>query len=322
MRRIPPLNAVRIFEAAARKKSFTGAAGELNITVTAVSHQVKQLEELLGVRLFDRGSGTATLSVIGERLFPLLQRGFDHIEEAFAEIEERKSNSVVSITTTRSFAEHWLVPRLTKFRAAFPNIAVNLDASDLTVDLRAGETDIAIRYGRKGTDGTDAVHLLDDNYIVVCHHSIGARSAVPRIDDFDTRPLLSYRWTNLALSGPDWASWFRLSPQLDPNRFRFSCFGEEGLAIQAMEHGYGPLLCADVLVDHSIDQGLCLIVEGPVIPGFSYRILTAPTSTRKRSVRGFLDWIQGEAASATRSCSSGDAVSMLSGTQLMLNKKR
>lgn len=300
MRKIPPLNAVRSFEAAARKKSFTAAARELNVTITAVSHQIRHLEEQLGVKLFDRYTRTATLSSIGERLFPLLQEGFDKIEEAFAEINERKSSAVVSITTTRSFAEHWLVPRLARFRAAHPNIFINLDALDRTLDLRAGETDVAIRYGRGGEDGPCAIHLLDDAYVVVSHHSIGPMSAMPRLSDFGAGPLLGYRWTNRALAGPDWATWFRLSRNFDLSNFHISCFGEEGLAIQAMEQGYGPLLCADVLVEHQIETGTCRRVDGPAIPGFSYRLLTAPSALRKHGVRHFVDWIRSEVSNRPR----------------------
>ncbi len=300
MRKMPPLNAIRSFEAAARKSSFTGAANELNVTVTAISHQIRLLEDTIGVRLFDRDKRTARLTPIGERLFPYLRQSFDKIEEAFAEIDDRKSASVISVTTTRSFAEHWLVPRLTAFKAAYPDLIVNIDASDQVRDLRGGEADLAIRYGLQALDGETAIPLLDDSYVAVCHSSLSPPGKIVRLSQLGNVPLLGYRWTNRGLGGPDWDGWFRLSNDLRSRDFKVWCLGEEGLAIQAMVQGHGPLLCGNVLVERYMRSGICLPVEGPTLPGFTYRLVTTPSASRKSGVRRFSNWMRDEASRSGR----------------------
>lgn len=295
MRKLPPLNAVRIFECAARNMSFTAAARELNITTAAVSHQMRHLEAMIGRSLFLRNSRKIKLSPLGERMLPLLSDGFDRLAEAFEEIDERKAANVVGVTTTRSFAERWLVPRLSKLRADFPNLLINLDASDTILDLNAGEADIAIRYGRDQGDGLRWIKLFDDRYLPVCHSSIWHSSQKPKLNDLNPRPLLAFRYVNQALNPPTWSRWFELAG-LDRSGFKISWFSEEGLSIQAMERGYGALLCSDSLVQDDLLKGACCRIDGPSLEGFNYRILVAPIGARKRGVQIFVDWLRQEGA--------------------------
>jgi LysR family glycine cleavage system transcriptional activator len=294
MRKLPPLNAVRIFEAAARNLSFTVAANELNITTAAVSHQIRNLEELLGAKLFERTSRNVRLSAVGERLFPLLTEGFDKLADAFSELDERKSASVVSLTTTRSFAERWLLPRLPRFQSAHPDVMVNVDASDTVIDLRSGEADIAIRYGRNEDDGLTPIGLFTDKYLAVCHSSIWDKEAIPKLTDLKQRYLLACRWINQS-NAPDWARWLRLAG-IDRSAFQINWFSEEGLSIQAMERGYGPLLCSNALVSDQLRDGTCRRIEGPELDGLRYRLLIAPSSTRKKGVQSFTSWVREEVA--------------------------
>ncbi len=294
-RKLPPLNAVRIFESAARNMSFTAAAHELNITTAAVSHQMRHLEEFLGHALFERSSRKIKLSPVGERMLPLLTEGFDRLADAFEEIDERKSASVVAVTTTRSFAERWLLPRLPKLRALYPNTLINLDASDTVVDLSAREADIAIRYGRGHDDGLRSIKLFDDRYLAICHSSIWDSPVQPKLADLNPRPLLAYRYLNQSLNPPDWGRWFE-EAGLDRSEFRVSWFNEEGLSIQAMEHGYGALLCSDVLVQDHLLSGVCRRIDGPSLEGLRYRALVAPMGARKKGVQTFIDWLCAEAA--------------------------
>lgn len=275
--------------------SFTVAAHELNITTAAVSHQMRHLEEFLGQALFDRSSRKIKLSPLGERILPLLSEGFDLLADAFEEIDERKSASVVAVTTTRSFAERWLLPRLSKLRALYPNVLINLDASDKVVDLSAREADVAIRYGRGYDEGLRSINLFDDRYMAICHSSIWHSPVQPKLADLNPRPLLAYRYLNHSLNPPDWSHWFERAG-LDRSAFRVSWFNEEGLSIQAMEHGYGALLCSDVLVQDHLISGLCRRIDGPSLDGLRYRTLVAPMGARKKGVQVFVDWLRAEAA--------------------------
>ena len=146
MRRLPPLAAIRAFEAAARNESFTAAAAELGLTQAAVSYQVKALEERLGAPLFVRERGRARLTPLGHRLLPTLSQAFDSIEAAFA-TQREEDESLLTITTTHTFANTWLAWRLGAFQMAHPDLAVRMATSNDIVDVKAGDADMAIRAG-------------------------------------------------------------------------------------------------------------------------------------------------------------------------------
>src|SRR5687768_3054803 len=146
MRRLPPLAAIRAFEAAARNESFTAAAAELGLTQAAVSYQVKGLEERLGAPLFVREKGRARLTPLGQRLLPALTGAFDAIEAAFAS-HRAEDESLLTVTTTHTFANTWLAWRLGGFQMEHPDLAVRMIPSNGLTDLRSGEVDVAIRAG-------------------------------------------------------------------------------------------------------------------------------------------------------------------------------
>ena len=146
-RRLPPLNAMRAFEAAARHLSFTHAAGELHVTPAAVSHQVKALEEWLGLPLFRRRNREVVLTEAGLTYYPGLRDGFDRLAGATERVTARDETGELRVTTLPSFAAKWLVPRLYRLRAAHPEIDVLLSTSDHLVDFGIEKMDIALRYG-------------------------------------------------------------------------------------------------------------------------------------------------------------------------------
>jgi LysR family glycine cleavage system transcriptional activator len=143
---LPPLAAIRCFEAAARHQSFTRAAQELGMTQAAVSYQIKVLEDRIGGALFVRGTRGVTLTETGRQLAPSISEAFAQLRGAFSQLSESASN-VLSVTALTTFATNWLVPRLGSFQIAHPEIAVRLEASNVTVDLTREEFDIGIRSG-------------------------------------------------------------------------------------------------------------------------------------------------------------------------------
>src|ERR687894_952258 len=163
MRRLPPLTAVRVFEAAARTENFTAAAAELGLTQAAVSYQVKALEERLGAPLFIRERGRARLTPLGQRLLPALSQAFDSIEAAFA-THQAEDESLLTVTTTHTFANTWLAWRLGGFQMEHPDLAVRMTTSNEMVDLRSGDADVAIRAGRGDWQGLEHHELFASSF--------------------------------------------------------------------------------------------------------------------------------------------------------------
>lgn len=294
MRKLPPLNALRAFEAAARNRSFTSAANELCVTVTAVSHQIKNLEDQLGRKLFDRTPREVRLTAIGERLFPLLRDGFDRFAEAFEEIGSAKSGQSITVSTTRAFAERWLMPRLERFSRVYPEIIVNVEGTEDLADLYEQGIDLAIRYGRTSDASLSCIDLLEDRYLAV--HRRDAVNAKPQISDFKTRGLLAYRWKNRADNYPSWEKWLERVGFEGLTQYRVCWYNDESLAMHAMERGIGALLCSNVLVSDDIQSGSLQAIEGPTLDGFGFRIVHPPARRMKRSRADFIDWIRQEAA--------------------------
>ena len=177
MRILPPLAAVRAFEAAARTENFTAAAAEVGMTQAAVSYQVKSLEERLGAALFVREKGRARLTPLGARLLPSLTSAFDSIETAFA-AHRQDDESLLTVTTTHTFANTWLAWRLGAFQMQHPDLAVRMTTSNDVVDLRTGEADIAIRAGRGDWAGVECHRLFRSSFTPManppsnCHRAI------------------------------------------------------------------------------------------------------------------------------------------------------
>src|SRR5688500_16017084 len=146
-RRLPPLTALRAFEAAARHLSFKHAATELSLTPTAISHQIRQLENHLGVRLFVRSARRVDLTPEGQSLFPALRHGFDAIARSVEAVRPRAQPRALVLSTTMAFAARWMLQRLARFAGAHPGIALHLHTSDQPVDLQGGAAQLAIRYG-------------------------------------------------------------------------------------------------------------------------------------------------------------------------------
>jgi LysR family glycine cleavage system transcriptional activator len=294
MRKLPPLNSIRAFEAAARHQSFTAAAAELSVTLTAVSHQIRQLEARIGHKLFERTGRAVTLTPVGRALYPLVRDGFDQIAQAFEAVHADANEDSIQLSATRAFAERWLMPRLSRFNAVYPNVTVHIHGSEKTVDLAHDDIDLAIRYGPVDSDQRDDV-IVEDRYIAVADRSICPEDRVPTIDDFRNRPLLAYRWENRALNAPDWSAWLTQVKHDRAIEFRISWYSEEMLALYAAECGLGPLMCSTVLMDEELRSGRLRRIEGPCLPGFAYRLVEKASPRRKESLRVFVAWLRDEA---------------------------
>ncbi|MFO1149873.1 MAG: transcriptional regulator GcvA [Alsobacter sp.] len=209
MSALPPLAAVRVFEAAARHQSFTRAAQELGMTQAAVSYQIKVLEERVGQPLFLRSKGRVTLSDAGERLAEPVREAFGRLRDAFSSVREEASGTL-SISTVQTFATHWLVPRLGSFRQERPHLAVRLETQSRLVDFASEDIDVAIRSGLGDWPGLSAHLLMRTTFTPMLAPSLMDRLGRPE------SPAELARFPLIGVTDPWWRSWFRLAGVPDP----------------------------------------------------------------------------------------------------------
>ncbi|WOI33836.1 LysR substrate-binding domain-containing protein [Tritonibacter scottomollicae] len=284
MRKLPPLNAIRAFEAVARRLSFAEAAEELSVTATAISHQIRHLEAYLGYQVVERRPRQIALTPAGQELFPKLQTAFDILGEAFAMLDKDVEQSLVRVTTTYAFAERWLVPRLPEFFEKHGEIRVEVETDDDVLDLRVDRLDLAIRYGPEASVNEDVEVLFSDRYIPV---SLADR---PETGLQDSR-LLGFRWRNPDMGGPTWEEWFKEAGEPFPSD-RIIRFSDESAAFNALDQGLGPLLSSSALVEKGLQTGRYQQIPGPELRGFAYCLVLNPLSRNKHGVKTFADWVR------------------------------
>ena len=190
MRSLPPLSAVRVFDAAARHENFTQAAGELGMTQAAVSYQIRLLEERLGLSLFTRAKGRVALTDAGRRIAPLAASAFDTLEEAFSGLVA-DDQGLLSISAAQTFASSWLAPRLGAFQVRHPGLAVRLSTDNRLVDFSTGEFHAAIRVGRGDWPGLRCQFLFRLNFSPICSADFAERHQLRRPDQLLGLPCLS-----------------------------------------------------------------------------------------------------------------------------------
>jgi LysR family transcriptional regulator, glycine cleavage system transcriptional activator len=201
--RLPSLNGLRAFEAAARYLSFTQAASELNVTQTAISHQIRRLEEELGIRLFVRKNRALALTPEAREYLPGIRAAFNDLRLATDRLLRRDDDNVLTISTLASLAAKWLLPRLSAFQEAHPDIDVRITTSTGLVEFRGGDVDAAIRYGRGHWPGLRAEWLMADEMFPVCSPTLLTGKRPLRCPE-DLRDHVLLHNTN---NGDDWRLW-------------------------------------------------------------------------------------------------------------------
>ena len=291
-RRLPPLNALRAFEAAARHLSFKEAAEELFVTPTAISHQIRALEELVGFKLFERTGKAIALTRAGERFFPVLRDGFDRIAQAVADLQ--RDEDVLTVSITPAFASMVLIPRLASFRRLHPDLTLRVDAREDLVDLRKAEADLAVRYGPERSRPFASQLLFRDQYVPVAAPSwLGDRELPLPAPVLACGDLLHYPWKNAALQGPTWAAWMDRAGLRGFDEGRCTAFSEELHAIQAALDGAGVVLASTALVAQHLRQGRLVQVHPLGVPGFGYHAEYLEDHPRLASVLRVVAWIAG-----------------------------
>lgn len=301
MRKLPPLNALRVFEAAARRGSFKRAAEELFITPTAVSHQIRQLEERMGVALFRRDPKPIALTEGGRHLFPAVRDALDRIASGVASAQAVQTRNALVVTTTPAFASYWLIPRLPKARQAVEPETIIVQATEAVSDLHAGDADVAFRYAESPSHDLFSVELLRDTYLPVCSPSLikahGRRSgAQPAIADL---PLIHFDWKQDNANAPTWSSWVARAresgcdPADLPDPTRGLRFSEEVHAIEAALEGQGLALLSSAIVRGSIAKGHLVTAHDYELEGLRLYATYSVNSTKRTTIEKFLSAVNG-----------------------------
>ena len=302
--RLPPLNALRAFEAAARHLSFSKAADELNVTPAAVSHQIKGLEDYFGVPLFRRMTRALLLTDAGQAALPLLRDGFDLLAEGAGRIATRHAGDVLTVSVGPSFAAKWLVPRLDRFRAAHSQIDVRIDANDDLADFRHDGVDVAVRYGSGAYPALRSDCLFDELVVPVCSPTLltGAHP-IRTPDDLRHHTLLHLDWRMEEEAAPNWRMWLLAAglEGIDPTRG--PRFNYESMVVQAAIEGHGVALADRVLVEDDLAAGRLVMPFKLSLPGptrFCYFLVSPESTADLPKIVAFRDWILAEAAAQAK----------------------
>ena len=292
MRRLPPLNAARAFEAAARHLSFTNAAEELHVTQAAISHQIKALEEWLGIVLFKRQNRALLLTDAGQAYLPPLRESFYRIHDATAKLKERDKSGALTVSTFTSFAAKWLVQKLGRFAAAHPDIEVRLAINDALVDLVSDTVDVGIRYGSGDWRGLRAERLMTEVVFVVCSPRLLEGPAPLR------RPEDLRHHTMLHDDLPeDWDTWLEAAGVGGIKARRDLAFNHSEMVLQAAIDGLGVALGRSVLVADDIGAGRLVKPFDLELPTQAAYYLVCLEGTQDRpKVKAFCDWVMAEVA--------------------------
>ncbi|WP_425407614.1 LysR substrate-binding domain-containing protein [Hwanghaeella sp.] len=284
-RQLPPLNALRAFDAAGRLGSFSGAAEEMNVTHAAISRHVRGLEKRLGVQLFRTVPRGVELTEAGARYLDEVRPAFDRIAEA-TEALTTKVEGLVTVSVEGTFAQKWLMPRLGGFHAAYPEIELRIDASSRLADIEHYEADLAIRYSYRTWPELKSDHIVRSTVFPVGAPSMVPDGGVPK----DPRDLLQFRLLHED-RGEGWAQWFRTAGVPDVRLPPVSGPLASILAIEGALSGQGLALISYELIAADVDAGRLIRFSKVGLTFGDYSLLYLPESMRRKPVRAFRDWL-------------------------------
>lgn len=301
MKQIPPLNALRVFESAARHLSFTKAAEELNVTPGAVSQQIKTLEDFIGAKVFRREKRALLLTDKAQECLPILRDGFDRLSQAGEVLMAKNDAGRLTVSVAPSLAAKWLVPRLDDFRNQHPEIDVWVSADMDVVDFAVDDVDLAIRYGSGGYPGLEIEHLMSETIIPVCSPSLLlGEHPLKKPADLAEHALLHDSSPDKDESIPNWSMWLKAAGVDGVDGARGVRFNQSSLVIEAAVAGKGVALAKSALALADLESARLVIPFDLTTPStFAYYIVHPPSKADTPSVQAFKAWLHKE-ADATR----------------------
>lgn len=287
-RRLPPLSALRAFEAAARHESAKRAAQELSVTATAVSHQIRALEEALGVPLFLRKPRQLELTPQGRELQQVLETAFKSISQVVERISVVPSRQAVTLSTTPAIAVRWLLPWVCMLRDAHPDIDLRIHATHEPVALDGVTADLAIRYGDGRWSGLVAEKLFDTTFVPACSPHLGLRD----VSQLSSHPLIHFRPQGAVSAPLDWATWQKQAkvPGLDVSAGLV--FSDETHTISAAIGGQGVALMGRELIEDELAEGRLVQPFGPELAGKPFHLVYPESRRDDPTILAIRDWVR------------------------------
>jgi len=305
--RLPTLDFLRGFDAAARHLSFTRAAEELFLTQSALSRQIKTLEDEIGTALFERGHRGLKLTSAGVSLQRTVREALTEIAQTVAAIRNRASHRL-SVSTTVPFASLWLIPRLARFREAHPDVEVFVSAENALIDLDRGQVDVAVRYTTDKNVPSDALRLFGERVFPVASPRLLAegRPALRRPQDLSAHVLLHLEDPLGRVPWVNWSTWLAASGVPNLAAAGHLHFSQYDLLLQAAVAGQGVALGRNPLIAHWLASGKLVApfpkrYEAP----WAYFVLKAPHAAERPETQAFVAWMVAEVAGEAESVPKG-----------------
>ena len=295
-RRLPPLNALKAFEAAARHESFTRAAEELSVTQGAVSHQVKALEAELGLKLFNRERQRLVITEAGRAYLEVVRDALDRIAAGTERLLQRQSAGALTVSTSPNFAAKWLVHRLGRFAEAHPGIDLRLSASLHHVDFAREDVDLAIRHGDGPAPGLHVTRLCAEELTPVCSPKLlSGRGGLRKPADLSRYALIHVNDRN------DWLKWLGAAGVSDVDVSRGPILNQASMALDAAADGQGVALARSALAAWDLIVGrLVRPFELSLPVPYAYWIVCPKATAKLPKIIVFRDWLLSEAAEDER----------------------
>lgn len=288
-RRFPPLNSLKCFEATGRLLSFTRAADELNVTQAAVSHQIKVIEQYLGLQLFIRHPRKLVLTEQGKVLLPEVIEAFDKISSAVGALRKEQFNNIISVRLAPSFAAKWLSPRLKYFWLQYPDIDLRLFHAHPAVDFDREDIDIAVTYGRGDWPGLVAEELLSLDFFPVCSPAF-MENDKPLTDIDNLRYYTLLHDANFEC----WQDWLALAGVSDIPSNKGTVIDDTNVLIQAAVDGQGVALGSNTFVEDLLEGGRLVRPFDITLQNDSaYYVVCPPGNLNNPAVKAFKDWLLG-----------------------------
>ena len=297
MRNLPPLIQLKAFEASARHLSFKQAADELHVSPSAISHQIKMLEDFCKSRLFHRRPRPIALTRAGEMLFQVVKNGLDEFASILTLIQGNQTPVKLILTTTSLFAAKWLAPRLSDWQDVYPALSLDVIATDLVVDLQ-DQADLAIRYMNAPTASSELIshELVRDKFIVVCHpRLLPGGGKFKSLTALSRCTLVHTHWYPEDLTAPTWERWSKQAASYykEPMNFQnlqYLQFHEDTQAIDAVLNGVGVLIVSDFLVAQELEEGNLVKAVDFTLPGYGFYLTYYKDHPHRGIFEAFESW--------------------------------